>query len=144
MGDGSLIAELLVPFSYNYMLKAMFAGQRVHFVERTLCEYRVHTGNTIDEDMEMLLFEEAWIIAKFLPAGFGRIDGPSRLAVAQRICDKGLGGRVMHILRAAEAGSFDDEPIRARLQRDFRERGDDLSQVVDARQIVEEMGLIEF
>lgn len=130
------------PFRYfhdlDYMLKAIFAGHTVRFVEKTLCEYRVHNRNTIDEDMEMLLFEEAWIVAKFLRTSFGQIGGPEERTVARRICEKGLGGRVMHILRAAEAVQFDDELIRDRLLRDFRKRSGALSRsLVDARQILD-------
>jgi GT2 family glycosyltransferase len=52
----------LGPFRYchdlDYILKAIFVGHKVQFVDQSLCEYRFHCRNTIDEDMRAVLFEE--------------------------------------------------------------------------------------
>lgn len=94
----------------DYMLKAMSAGQTVRFEQQTLCDYRVHARNTIDEDVEQVLFEEAWIIVKTLRWTFGRIGEPELLSIAQRMNDKGLASRVLGILRVLARGGvpFDD------------------------------------
>jgi glycosyltransferase involved in cell wall biosynthesis len=83
----------------DYMLKAMSVGQTVRFEQQTLCDYRLHARNTIDEDVEQVLFEEAWIIVKTLRWTFGRIGDTELLSIAQRMHDKGLASRVLGILR---------------------------------------------
>jgi hypothetical protein len=76
------------------------AGHKVQFVEQSLCDYRFHARNTIDENMQKLLFEEAWIIAKYLRRNFGQISQAETSIVARRIADKGLATGVLGILRA--------------------------------------------
>jgi glycosyltransferase involved in cell wall biosynthesis len=86
----------------DYLLAAIFAGQQVRFADQTLCDYRVHTRNTIDEDVTKVLFEEAWIIVKYLRLIFRRLSDGERLDVARRICGKRLASRVIGILHASE------------------------------------------
>ena len=107
------------PFRYlhdlDYMLKAIFAGHKVQFVDQTLCDYRVHASNSIDESVHKVLFEEAWIVVKHLQQNLRRISEVEKLIVAQRVCDKGLATRVLGILRAAS--HTDSDGFRARLNR---------------------------
>ncbi len=84
----------------DYMQRAIFAGHRVEFIEQTLCDYRVHAGNTIDLDLRRVLFEQAWIMVRFLRQRFGRMSVAHRFEVARRICDMGLATRVTGILQA--------------------------------------------
>jgi hypothetical protein len=84
----------------DYMLKAILAGHKVQFVEQSLCDYRFHARNTIDENMQKLLFEEAWIIAKFLRQNHEHISEAERSIMAERIADKGLATRVLGVLQA--------------------------------------------
>jgi hypothetical protein len=97
----------------DYMLKAIFAGQRVQFVEQSLCDYRVHGGNTIDRDLRKLLFEQAWIMVKFLRRRFGGMSATDRFDVARRICDMGLATWVTGILQAVshDAAGLDDSLV---------------------------------
>lgn len=94
----------------DYMLKAICAGHRVEFVEQTLCDYRVHAGNTVDRDVRKLLFEQAWIMVKFLRQRFGQMSVTDRLDVSRRIRDKGLATWVTGISQAVshDAGALDD------------------------------------
>jgi glycosyltransferase involved in cell wall biosynthesis len=127
----------------DYMLKAIFAGHKVRFVEQTLCEYRIHAMNTIDRDVENVVFEEAWIVVKFLRQSFGRIREEERLAVAQRILDKKLAGRVLAILRATahNAVPVDDSLVYSEPHlRDIRKHGGEHHEdVVDARKLLHDM-----
>jgi glycosyltransferase involved in cell wall biosynthesis len=102
----------------DYMLKAMSVGQIVQFDQRTLCDYRVHARNTIDEDVEKVLFEEAWIIVKTLRRSLGRIGETELLNIVQRVYDKGLASRVLGILRilARGAAPFDDRLVYSESQ----------------------------
>jgi GT2 family glycosyltransferase len=99
----------------DYMLKAIVAGHRMRFVEQTLCEYRLHDRNTIDEDWAKVLFEDAWIIAKFLRRTGGQLGDAERLSVAKRVCAKGLAGRVQGMLAilARDPQPFDDATLHA-------------------------------
>lgn len=129
----------LAPLRYchdlDYILKAILAGHRVEFVEQTLCDYRIHDSNTIDEDVRKVVIEEAWIVVKILRGNFGQLREVEKLKLAQRICDKGLATRVLAILRAAVregvplddrlvhreprlgAGRDEDEPVRSEAER---------------------------
>ena len=96
----------------DYMLKAIFAGHEVKFVEQTLCDYRVHASNSIDEDTHKVMFEEAWIVVKHLQQNLSRISEVERLIAAQRACDKGLATMVLGLLRAVKRdGSPPDEEL---------------------------------
>jgi GT2 family glycosyltransferase len=95
----------------DFMLKAMFAGHKVRFAQQTLCDYRVHDSNTIDEDVEKVVLEEAWIVAKFMRRRYRQLSEGERLSVAQRACAKGLAGRLSGILQVMghNDGAYEDD-----------------------------------
>lgn len=99
----------------DYMLKAIVAGHKVRFVEQTLCEYRLHDRNTIDEDWAKVIFEDAWVIARFLRRSGGQLGDAERLSLAKRVCAKGLAGKVQAMLAilARDPQPFDDATLHS-------------------------------
>jgi Mg2+ and Co2+ transporter CorA len=125
------------------MLKAIFAGHKVQFVDQTLCDYRVHSSNIIDESVHKVLFEEAWIIVKHLQQNLRRISEVEKLIVAQRVCDKGLATRVLGILRAASHADspLNDDLIHAEQQfvKIMEHTHDEATEMVEPGELVREM-----
>jgi glycosyltransferase involved in cell wall biosynthesis len=130
----------------DYMLKAIFAGHKVQFVDQTLCDYRVHASNSIDESVHKVLFEEAWIIVKHLQQNLRRISEVEKLIVAQRSCDKGLATRVLGILRAASHvdSPLNDDLVYAEQQfvKIMEHTHDEAIMMVEPVQLVCEMALL--
>jgi hypothetical protein len=115
----------------------------VQFVDQTLCDYRVHASNSIDESVHKVLFEEAWIVVKHLQQNLRRISEVEKLIVAQRVCDKGLATRVLGLLRAAAQTDcpLNEELIYAGQQfvKIMEHTHDEATETVEPGQLVREM-----
>jgi glycosyltransferase involved in cell wall biosynthesis len=53
----------------HLILRGVLAGQKVRFVDSTLCDYRIHAANTIGENAVRLAIEEAFYMAEFIASG---------------------------------------------------------------------------
>ena len=58
----------------DFMLRAIFGGWKLRFLDATLCDYRMHPANTIAESALRLSVEEAFLLAKLIAADRVRLS----------------------------------------------------------------------
>lgn len=78
----------------DFMVRAILSGRRAEFVEASLCDYRFHDANTIRENAERLMIEDAFIVADILRMGSARFDSGECSAIDDIIAEKKIGNLV--------------------------------------------------
>lgn len=64
--DIGLFADLRYAHDYDFFLKCIATGNKIIFHDRPLMQYRIHSNNTIKEDLGKVMVETACVVAKFI------------------------------------------------------------------------------
>lgn len=83
--DIGLFANLRYAHDYDFFLRLLATRYKVLFHDHPLVKYRMHTSNTIREDLNKVLIETVFVLAMFL--WLLKITGNDRLLDQQKVED---------------------------------------------------------
>jgi glycosyltransferase involved in cell wall biosynthesis/GT2 family glycosyltransferase len=101
------------PYRYchdiDFLLRAARSGLKIGFLDATLCDYRMHTANTISESAARLAIEEGYLVAEHLAVGDAELTPAQLSFLYDALREKSALGLALKFLgwEGLESGAFD-------------------------------------